>query len=288
MTFFRTGLGLFQFGRPRLPSRADVDEALAQMAEKPGGARYLRGVLGDDVPKALLDTLPDEEILRQLAERITTGRVSFVFLRPRDTRAPGFFVEGDATGAVMGPKNEAGDLRPAPEVPPEYPVLARVESDQVIASTAKLVADLAALLFGRFAREKRESTIGRTYVLVAGEEGMRIQGARRTVDIALDSSRWPGGGLGRPKPSVPVEYKSAAKSTGETARFAIEKLSTSLGAGSSAKAGRPAPAVPETYVRVASGTADTTKGAIDSLGKSFADLFRPTPFVRQRNASPVE
>ncbi|MDI1436370.1 hypothetical protein [Polyangium sorediatum] len=288
MTFFRTGMGLFQLGRPRLPSRDEAAETLAQIAEKPGGARYLRGVLADDVPKTLVEAMPDDEVLVSLTERITTGRITFVLLRPRDIRAPGFFVEGDATGAVMGPENKAGDLRPAPEVPPEYPVLARVESDQVIESTAKLVADLAALLFGRFAREKRESTIARTYVLVAGEEGTRIQGARSTVDIALDTARWPGGGLGRPKPSVPVEYKSAAKSTGESARFAIDKLSASLGPASPPTSSRPAPAVPDAFVNVASGTAQTTKGAVDSLGKSFADLFRPTPFVRPRNASPVE
>ena len=288
MTFFRTGHGLFQFGRPRLPSRDEVAELLTQMAEKPGGMRYLRGILADDVPRLKLDALPDVEILRNLVERITSGRVSFVFLRPRDVPAPGFFVEGGAAGAVMGPENKAGDLRPAPEVPPEYPVLARVESDEVIDSTSKLVAALASLLFGKFGREKRPSTIARTFVTVAGEEGMRILGARQTVDIALDTSRWPGGGLARPKPSVPVEFKSAAKSTGESARFAIDKLSASLGPSSSSKAGRPAPAIPDTYVHVASGTAQTTKGAIDSLGRSFGELFRAQPFVRPRNTSPVE
>ena len=148
-------------------------------------------------------------------------------------------------------------------------MLARVESDEVIDSTSKLVAAIGALLFGKFGREKRPSTLARTYVLLAGEEGTRIQGARRTVDIALDTSRWPGGGLGRPKPSVPVEFKSAAKTTGESARFAVEKLSTSLGPASNTKKGRPAPAIPETYVRVASGTAETTKGAVSALGTSF-------------------
>ena len=288
MTFFRTGMGLFQLGRPRLPSRDEVSTLLVQLAEKPGGMRYLRGVLADDVPREALDGLPDIEVLRRLVARITTGHVSFVFLRPRDHEAPGFFVEGDATAAVTGPENKAGDLRPAPEVPPEYPVLARVESDEVIDSTSKLVAAIGALLFGKFGREKRPSTLARTYVLLAGEEGTRIQGARRTVDIALDTSRWPGGGLGRPKPSVPVEFKSAAKTTGESARFAVEKLSTSLGPASNTKKGRPAPAIPETYVRVASGTAETTKGAVSALGTSFGELFRATPFVRQRNTSPVE
>ncbi len=282
MTFFRTGQGLFSFGRPRLHGPDTASEMLVQMAEKPCGMRYLRGVLGDDVPKATLDGLDDNDVLRLLLARVASGRVSFVFLRPKDTRAEGFFVEGDAAGAMVGPENKAGDLRPAPEVPPEYPVLARVESDEVLDSTSKLLAELTALLFGTFGREKRESTIGRTYVLVAGEEGARIQHARKTVDIALDASTWPGGGLTRPKPSVPVEFKSAAKSTGGAARFAIDKLSASLGPSAPSKAGRPAPAIPETYVHVASGTADGTKSAITSLGKSFADLFRAEPFVRDR------
>jgi hypothetical protein len=164
-------------------------------------------------------------------------------------------------------------------------VLARVESDQVVESTASLVAKLAALMFSTFGRERRPSTIARSYVTAAQEQGLRILSARQTTDVALEVGKWPGGGLDRPKSEVPVEYRSAAKSTGQMAKAAINKLAASLGPHDSSKAGRPASSVPDAYVQVASGTANSTKSAIVSLGSSFAGMFRNEPFVRPRNIS---
>jgi hypothetical protein len=280
----RTRRGLIEFGRPRLEPRDAIGRVLTQIAATPSGVRYLRGALVGTSLSPIPEEISLDELLQQIAARIIDGTLSFVFLRPYDAPTPGFTVEGEGAIVVADQKNKAGDLKPAPEVPPEYPVLARVESDQVIESTAKLVADLAALLFNTFARERRPSTIARTLVTTAQEQSQRILSARQTTDVTLEIGKWPGGGLDRPKPEVPTEFKSAAKSTGEMAKIAIDKLAASLGPHDPSKTGRPAPSVPETFVQVASGTADRTKSAIVSLGSSFAPLFRSGPFVRSRSA----
>lgn len=272
-----------EFGRARLQPRDAIARLLEEIATTPSGLRYLRNTLVDSSLVPLSEELSDDEVLRQLAARIIEGSLSFVFLRPYDAPTPGFTVEGDAAIVATDQKNKAGDLKPAPEIPPEYPVLARAESDQVIDSTSKLVAKITALLFSTFGRERRQSTIGRTLVTTAAEQSQRILSARQTTDVSLEIGKWPGGGLDRPKPTVPVEYKAAAKSTGEMTKVAIDKLAASLGPHDASKSGRPAPSVPETYVQVASGTASSTKSAIVSLGASFAAMFRPEPFVRPRN-----
>jgi len=283
----RTRRGLIEFGRARLQPRDAIARVLEQMATTPSGVRYLRGALVEASLAPLPDELSDEELLQQITARIIEGTLSFVFLRPYDAPTPGFTVEGDGAIVVADQTNKAGDLKPAPEIPPEYPKLARAESDQVIDSAAKIVANLAALLFSTFGRERRQSTIGRTLVTTAAEQSQRILSARQTTDVSLEIGKWPGGGLDRPKPSVPVEYKNAAKSTGEMTKVAIDKLAATLGPHDSSKSGRPAPSVPETFVQVASGTASSTKSAIVSLGASFAAMFRPEPFVRPRNTQPV-
>jgi hypothetical protein len=281
----RTRRGLVEFGRARLQPRDAIARTVNQIALTPGGLRYLRGALADASPAPLPINLTSADLLQQVIARVVDGSLSFVFLRPDDAPAPGFVVQGDGAIVVAEKKNEAGDLKPAPEVPPEYPVLARVESDQVIDSTSKLVGKIAALMFGSFGRARRPSTIARTYVTEAREQGQRILSARQTTDVSLEIGKWPGGGLNRPKPEVPVEYKSAATSTGQMTKVAIDKLSASLGPQDPSKTGRPAPSVPDAFVQVARGTADSTKSAVVSLGSSFAAMFRHEPFVRPRNSS---
>ncbi len=281
----RTRRGLIEFGRARLQPRDAIARTVNQIVSTPGGARYLRGALVDASPTPLPQNLSAADLVQQVIARVIDGTLAFVFTRPYDAPAPGFVVEGDGAIVVAEKKNEAGDLKPAPEVPPEYPVLARVESDQVVDSTSKLTGKLAALMFSTFARGHRPSTIARQYVTAAQEQGQRIQSARQTTDVALEIGKWPGGGLDRPKPEVPVEYKSAAKSTGQMTKVAINKLASSLGPHDASKSGRPASSVPETFVQVARGTADSTKSVVVSLGSSFATMFRSEPFVRPRNTA---
>ncbi|HRI70890.1 MAG TPA: hypothetical protein PK156_41940 [Polyangium sp.] len=278
----RTRRGLIEFGRAPHQTRQTIDLIVERIATSAGGLKYLRGALVDVSPEPIPEEISDDELLQQVAARLFDGSLSFVFLRPYDAPTPGFTVEGEGALVATDQKNKAGELKPAPEIPPEYPVLARQESDQVIDSTSKIVAALAKQLFLSFGRARRPSTIARTYVTTAKEQAQRILQARQTTDVSLEVAKWAGGGLARPKPEVPVEYKSAAKSTGQTAKVAIDKLAASLGPHEPSKSGRPAPEVPETLVQVASGTADRTNSAIASLGSSFVAMLHSTPFVRVR------
>jgi hypothetical protein len=281
----RTRRGLIEFGRARLQPRDAVARVVNEIALSPGGLRYLHRALIDASPAPVPEDISSTDLLAQVIARVVDGSLAFVFLRPQDTAAPAFVVQGEGAVVAAENKNKAGDLKPAPEVPPSYPILARAESDQVVDSTAKLNAKLTALMFGTFARGSRPSTIARTLVTTASEQAQRIQSARQTTDISLEVGKWPGGGLDRVKPEVPIEYKSAAQSTGQMAKVAIDKLSASLGPNDPSKTGRPAASIPETFVQVASGTADGTKSAIVSLGSSFAAMFRHEPFVRPRNTA---
>lgn len=282
----RTRRGLIEFGRAQVQTRETIDLIVDRIATSPGGLKYLRGALLEASSTPVPETVQSLELLQQVTARILDGTLAFVFLRPYDAPTPGFIVEGDGAIVATDQKNEAGELKPRPEIPPEYPVLARVESDEVIESTAKLVADLAAQLFNTFGRQRRQSTIARTLVTTAREQAQRIQAARHTTDVTLEIAKWAGDGLARPKPEIPIEYKAAAKSTGEMAKIAIDKLAGSLGPHDPTKSGRPAPSVPETFVQVASGTAQGTKSAITSLGSSFASMSHSGPFVRPRATTP--
>lgn len=224
----RTRRGLIEFGRARLQPREAVARIVDKIAKSPGGLKYLRGALVETSPTPVPENISRADLIKQVHARLIEGALTFVFLRPYEAPTPGFTVEGEGTIVVADQKNEAGDLKPAPEVPPEYPVLARVESDQVIESTAKLVSDLAALLFNSFARERRQSTIGRTLVTTAQEQSQRIQAARRTTDVSLEVGKWPGGGLGRPAPTVPETYVEVASGTANSTKSAIASLGSSF------------------------------------------------------------
>lgn len=256
-----------------------------QIADSPGGLKYLRNALVDASPMPVPEDISPDDLIEQIEARVVEGALTFVFLRPYDAPTPGFTVQGEATLVSEDKKNKGEEIKPAPEIPPEYPVMARKESDQVISSTAKLNADLTKLLFGMFGRERRQTTIGRVLVNTAAEQSDRIHAARLKTDITLEVGKWAGGGLDRPKPEVPVEYKNAAKSTGEMAKFATDKLAASLGPHDPTKSGKPAPAVPETFVQVASGTAQGTKSAAVALGSSFNSMLHRTPFVRPPRAA---
>lgn len=231
----RTRRGLIEFGRARPQPREAIARLLHEIGSTPSGERYLRAALADVISAPMVEGLSADELYEQVAAHILKRNLAFVFLRPYDAVTPGFTVEGDAAVVAKDQKNEAEDLKPAPEIPPEYPVLARQESDQVISSTSQLTTKLAALAFGTFGHARRQSTIARTLVTAAAEQGARILSARQTTDISLEIGKWAEGGPGRPKPTVPIEYKSAAKSTGEMAKFAVDKLAASLGPHDSTK-----------------------------------------------------
>jgi len=185
MIFHRSGRGLLQFGRQRLHGPMSAREILQELVGKGEGMPYLRRVLATEIGPDAVDSMSNVEVVDAITLHVRAGKLAFVFPRPRDTRAEAFLVEGDGTAPLTGPKNKAGDLLPAPEIPPEYPVLARVESDQVIDSTLKLIAGLAELMFQMFDGTKRRSTLARTFINVASDEGSKILVAKDNVDAVI-------------------------------------------------------------------------------------------------------
>ncbi|MDC3956757.1 hypothetical protein KEG38_23050 [Polyangium jinanense] len=212
MTFFRTGHGLFQFGRPKRLDRHGILAFLRSVATDRGGMLELRRILADELHRTSIHNMRDELVIEQLADRYLRGSLTLVHVRPLDIgiELEGFLVEGADATPLTGPKNEAGDLRPAPEVPPEYPVLARVESDQIIDSTLKLVAKLGDLLFGAFGLQKRPSTLAKELVLLAAEEASGVKLANTKVDLDLGLQLHPQGKILLPDPQVKDAYVAAA------------------------------------------------------------------------------
>ncbi|MDI1483690.1 hypothetical protein [Polyangium sp. y55x31] len=212
MTFFRTGHGLFQFGRQKRLDRHGILAFLRSVAVDRRGMLELRRILAEELHRTAIHNLRDELVIEQLADRYLRGSLTLVHVRPLDIgiELEGFMVEGADATPLTGPKNEAGDLRPAPEVPPEYPVLARVESDQVIDSTLKLVAKLGDLLFNAFGLQKRPSTLAQALVQLAIDEGSGVKLANTKVDLGLGLQLHPQGQVLVPSPQVKDAYVAAA------------------------------------------------------------------------------
>ncbi|MDI1450428.1 hypothetical protein [Polyangium sp. 6x1] len=205
-----TGFGNLLLGRPRRLDRHGILAFLRNVALDRRGMLELRRLLAEELHRSSIHNLRDEVVIEQLADRYVRGSLSLVLVRPREVELEGFFIEGADTTPLTGPKNEAGDLRPAPEVPPEYPVLARVESDQIIDSTLKLVARLADLLFGSFGLQKRPSTLAQELVLLAADEARGVKGAGTKVDLELELELHPQGGVILPDPQIKDAYVAAA------------------------------------------------------------------------------
>ncbi len=205
-----TGFGHVMLGRPRRLDRHGILAFLRNVALDRRGMLELRRLLADELHRSSIHHLRDDVVLEQLAERYVRGSLSLVLVRPRDVELEGFFVEAEVDATLVGPTNEAGDLRPAPEVPPEYPVLARVESDQVLDATSKLLAKLTALLFGTFGREKRPSTLGRELVLLATDQSSGVKASVDGVDVTIGLQLHPQGEIPRPDPQIKDAYIAAA------------------------------------------------------------------------------
>ncbi|HVK64751.1 MAG TPA: hypothetical protein VM694_09760 [Polyangium sp.] len=205
-----TGFGNILLGRPRRLDRHGILAFLRNVALDRRGMLELRRMLAEELHRSSIQHLRDDVVIEQLADRYLRGSLSLVLVHPRDVALEGFMVEGADTTPLTGPKNEAGDLRPAPEVPPEYPVLARVESDQVIDSTLKLIAKLADLLFGSFGLQKRPSTLAKELVLLAADEARGVKTANTKVDLDLTLQLHPQGNKIVPDPQVKDAYVAAA------------------------------------------------------------------------------
>ena len=129
-------------GRPFRLDRRGIVSFLRGVAADRRGMQELRRLLAEEMRRSSIHHLRDDVVIEQLADRYVRGSLHLVLVHPREVDLEGYEEKGAATTPLPDQKNKAGDLRPAPEIPPEYPVLARVEANQVIDSTLKLIAEL--------------------------------------------------------------------------------------------------------------------------------------------------
>lgn len=214
-------------GRPLRFDRQGILTLLRSVSVDRHAMLEMRRFLAEELSRSAIHRMRDETVIELLAEHYLRGTFRFVEVRPHEPHLEGFTVEGADTSPVLGPENKAGDLKPSPIVPGEYPRLARVESDSVIDATLKLVAKLAKLLFSTFGLDKRPSSIARQYKLTSAEEGGGIMRARNKLDATLDSLRHAGSTL-KPTANLPDVYLTVARSMAIAPPAAIPGLVNSL------------------------------------------------------------
>lgn len=205
-----TGFGHVLLGRPQRLDRRGILTFLRSIAEDRSTMLELRRLLAEELSRSAIFRLRDDAVLEQLADRYLHGSLSLSIVRPFDVKLEGFTVEGEATSVLKDQENKADESKPTPEIPPEYPALARSESDQIISSTSKLNAKLDALLFSSFGFNKRRSTIGRELVLMAEEQSFSTNKMRNGMDVVLALQLHPPGEASKPTPQVKDAYVAAA------------------------------------------------------------------------------
>jgi len=216
-----TGLGHVLLGRPQRLDRLGILTFLRSIAEDRSTMLELRRLLAESLSRSAIFRLRDDAVLEQLAEQYLRGSLSLTIVRPLDVELEGFTVEGAPATAVTDQKNKPEETKPTPEIPPEYPALARVESDKVIDSTSKLNARLDALLFSSFGLAKRVSTIGRELKSVASEQSFATNAMRNALDATLAVQLHAPGAFSKPTPQVKDAYLAAAAEVAPGAKLAV-------------------------------------------------------------------
>jgi hypothetical protein len=185
-------------------------------------------LLAAELGRSSIHNMRDDVVLEMLAERYVRGALDLVHVHEVEPQIPGFPLQDGAAAAAPTQENKAGDLKPSPIVPQEYPVLARVESDGVVAATLKLCAEIAELMFGAFVFEKRPSTLAQAYLGTSTETGDGVASKAGDLSITLGLELHAFGPDKPPKPDVPDAYVLAAKDVAKAPSAVVSGLGYSL------------------------------------------------------------
>lgn len=215
-------------GRKRRLDRLGILTFLRNIARDRAGMHELRRLCADELRRSSIHNLRDEVVIDLLADRYVRGLLDLVEVAVPQAEPPGFDVEGSGDSPMQGPQNKPIESKPSPIVPIEYPILAGVESEQITASTTKLVAKLAELMFQMFGIDKRLSTIAETYVSVAEEEGINIARAHNALSTKIGIELHAPGPTSKPEANVPDAYIKAAEMTAEKPRGIAADLGYTL------------------------------------------------------------
>lgn len=172
--------------------------------------------------------MSDYEILRTIAELLARGALKVIVTA---LARPTLSVGVDSAKAKAAPgKAPPIEHKPAPIVPQEYPILARVESNEIINSTRRLVADLQKLVHLLFNRNLPPSQVAAEYVSTAGEVASETRQAIGGLHINIEQLLFRFGSLLRPKPAVAPEYATLGKTEGKLAGGILVSFSAGLSA----------------------------------------------------------
>jgi hypothetical protein len=128
--------------------------------------------------------MSDIEVFRSLAVLLASGLLKIIV----DAIAPPIISLGfeSAKGKAEPGKAPPIDHKPAPIVPQEYPILARVESNEVVSSTRRLVADLQSLLHVLFNRNLPASQVAAEYISTAKEVAADARRAIERLQMSIE------------------------------------------------------------------------------------------------------
>jgi hypothetical protein len=185
----------------------------------------MRHELFDGHERTNVMKMSQQDILREMAGLMARGIVQAVL---SEVQLAQVYLEADkAKQAERSTGVGTNETLPSPIVPPEYPILARREADQVIDAMLALTRDLEAQLHDLFKRVVPPSLVAPEFVKVAEEEGGKINHAVFDLKAKIEEFLYRGMDA-MPEPSLPQEYVSVAESESRQIQSSVAAMAAGL------------------------------------------------------------
>lgn len=239
-----------------------------------GAVVRLRRELFESYERTQVMGMDRYDVLREMARLLARGIMRAVY---NEVELPRVYLESDkATAGKRTTGKGDGKTLPSPIVPPEYPILARRESDQVVSSTRQLTALLDKQLHDLFKRLVPPSQVAPEYVSAAEETGQKVDRAVFDLKTKIEEYLYRGMSA-RPEPSLPPELVAVAESEAAQIKSSIEAMTKVLDR--ELYDGRPIempkPEIAPAIVAVAESEAEAIKGSIQAMIGSLKGQLYP-------------
>jgi hypothetical protein len=256
---------------------ADEQHALAFLRDffdDAAALERMRQELFETYQRTNVMRMSQRDLLREMAGLLARGIVRAI---QSEVSLAQVYLEADKSKKGTWSKG-AGESKniPSPIVPPEYPILARRESDQVIDSMLALTRDLEAQLHQLFKRLVPPSQVAPEFVATAADESAKIE--RSVFDLKAKIDEFLYRGIDAlPEPALPSEYVAMAESEAAgvqsvTAAMAAE-LRMQLYDGR--PIAMPTPAIAPELLAVAESTAATIEASLEGMTSGLRAQLYP-------------
>lgn len=239
-----------------------------------GAVVRLRRELFESYERTQVMGMARYDVLREMARLLARGVVRAVY---NEVELPRVYLESDksAKGKRSTGKGD-GKTLPSPIVPPEYPILARREADQIISSERALIQELEHQLYNLFKRLVPSSIVAPEYVSAAEETGHKVEHAVFDLKAKIEEYLYRGM-EGRPEPSLPPEYIAVAESEASQIKSSIASMAATLDQQlyDGRRIEMPKPAIAPEMIAVAESEAAAIKGSIDAMIGSLKGQLYP-------------